>query len=325
MTVSDELRAWIEDRAAQRATRSSADRFATRWAAGPVHRRIGQAMGDLPPGDSSAVVAAVRRLFDEEALLEPFLDALAGQMRRDPYFEPPFRHLNSDIHTGLIVYEDDRVSIAAGVSALAALAEKKSAPRAATSIGFSGQISVMRFVRAGGSRLSFWEAPRIEAGFTAASAGRCRRTGERTIADGEILVVDGRFQSFVVEQARSDMLVLQASLKDDQAPLAVEYDSRTLELVGCSAADDSASRIQMISTLLRRLGCEAAFPAVAAFLDHPAFFVRWHVMRELLGIDAEAARPHLARMAARDPHPETRAAARVVLDRIDGAVARKAA
>ena len=38
---------------------------------------------------------------------------------------------------------------------------------------------------------------------------------------------------------------------------------------------------------------------MAGFLDHPDFFVRWHVMRELLGLDAAAALPHLKRMAAR--------------------------
>ena len=40
-------------------------------------------------------------------------------------------------------------------------------------------------------------------------------------------------------------------------------------------------------------------------------------MKELLGIDAKAALPHLKLMAARDPHPDARAAARQVLDRIE--------
>ena len=87
--------------------------------------------------------------------------------------------------------------------------------------------------------------------------------------------------------------------------------SETLAYVGCSAADDSASRIQMIATLLRKLDCAAAFPAIAAFLDHPNFFVRWHVMSELLGLDAAAALAASAATWRRAiPHPETRRAAR---------------
>jgi hypothetical protein len=37
-------------------------------------------------------------------------------------------------------------------------------------------------------------------------------------------------------------------------------------------------------------------------------------MRELLAMDADAALPPLRDMAARDPHPEVRAAARQTLD-----------
>jgi hypothetical protein len=40
-------------------------------------------------------------------------------------------------------------------------------------------------------------------------------------------------------------------------------------------------------------------------------------MRDLLGIDLEAALPRLKRMAARDPHPEVRQAARTTLDHIE--------
>ena len=111
-----------------------------------------------------------------------------------------------------------------------------------------------------------------------------------------------------------------AEIAVDQAPLSVEYDSATGVYVGCSATGDTSSRIQMISTLFRKLGRNDAFPAIAAFLDHSDFFVRWHVMKELLGIDTAAALPHLKRMAATDPHPDPRRAARTVLDRIEGAV-----
>jgi len=53
--------------------------------------------------------------------------------------------------------------------------------------------------------------------------------------------------------------------------------------------------------------------------------VRWHVMRELLGIDAHAAFPHLKRMAAHDPHQDVRRAARAVLDGLQAPDSRKAA
>lgn len=326
MTIGNELRAWTADPARQKQARDAADAVARRWSEGPIHGRFAAAMAALEPGDASSVVAAVSSIFADDGWVAEMLATLAEPARQDPFFEPPFVAIHSDIHSGLLVFEDDHVSVAAGVCHAARLAAKKNGPRGRRSIAFTGHVAALKFVRAAGARLSFWEAAPITSEFTAAGAGSCRRTGGRAIEDGEILVVDGRRQSFVIEQAAANLVLLQAAVKVDQSPLRVEYDAESLRYVGCAAADDSASRIQMIATLLRKLDCAAAFPAVAAFVDHPDFFVRWHVMRELLGLDAMAALPHLKRMAALDPHSETRRAARTVLDRLEsGAIARRKA
>ncbi len=318
MIVSEALKAWTRDRAAQRETQAGVDDFGHDWQQGPIHRRFDAAMASLPvPATAEQVAGQVRLLFADHGWLDVLVSSLAGNMGADPFFDPPFGNLNSEVHAGLLVFEDERVSIAAGVTSALQLAEKKNRPRGATSVGFTGQLNVLKFVKAGGAILSFWEAPPIDAGFTAAAAGLCRRTGERRIEDGEIITLDGRRESYVIERLGGSMVLLQATIATDQAPLSVEYDSATGAYLGCSATGDSSSRIQMITTLLRKLDHQAAFPAIAAFLDHPDFFVRWHVMKELLGLDAQAALPHLKRMAATDPHPDPRRAARQVLDRLD--------
>ena len=325
MVPGDDLKAWISDRERQRHSRAASDRIAVDWSHGPVHRRFTEAFAKLPERSVEAVVEAARSLLADESWVDALVGPIAAAMFEDPFLVPPFRHLDSDIHSGLVVYEDENVSIAAGVSSIAALAARKTGTRGSGSIGFSGQVGVFKFVKAGGATLSFWEAPAIEVGFTAAEAGRCTRSGERSIADGAILIVDGRRQSFVIERANASLFILQASVKPGRAPVSVEYDHASGAYVGCSAADDSASRIQMITTLLRKLDCAAAFEAIAPFLDHRDFFVRWHVMRELLGIDAEAAMPHLKRMAARDPHYDVRRAARALLDRLEAPRSRRKA
>lgn len=315
--MEQQLQHWLADPGRQRRTQRAIDAFAREWNSGPAKRRFDDALAVLPEQSAEAVAATIRGLFADHRWVDALIGRLAGRMSSDPFFDPPFRALNSDVHSGLILLEDPRVSIAAGVADVAQLAAKKRSKRSATSVGFSGRVTVLKFVRAGEATISLWEAPPITAAFTAAASGRCVRTGERKLADGEVLTIDGRRQSYVIERARSNLVVLQGEVTLDQAPLSVEYDSASFSFVGCSATGDSASRIQMIATLLRRLGCERAFEPVAAFLDHPDFFVRWHVMKELLGIDALRALPHLKRMAARDPHPEARRTARLVLDRIE--------
>lgn len=326
MIVGKDLQAWLADRPRQGATRAAIEAFARDWALGPVHRRFHQTIDGIAAPTAEKIAEAVSLLFADDRWVDALVHGLAARLRADPFFNPPFRNLATDIHNGLLVFGHDLLSIAAGVSSPTQIAAKKNAPRRGpTSVSFPGQLSVFKFVRAGGALLSFWEAPPITAGFTGAGAGRSQRAGERRIEDGEILVIDGRRQTYVIERLRSNLVVLQASIPLDQAPLKVEYDSADGTFVGCSATDDSASRIQMITTLLRKLECDAALPAMADLLDHPDFFVRWHVMKEMLGIDARAALPHLKRMAATDPHPDPRRAARAVLDRLEAPAGRQRA
>lgn len=326
MIVEAELRAFARDRRRQRELGDCINRFALGWRHGEVNRRFAEAFRPLDRDDGAAVADAARTLFADHGWVDTLVGALAAELRRNPWFEPPFPALNGDLHSGLLVYEDDKVAIAAGVSRAVQIAGRKTARRGRTSVNFTGQLNVLKFVKSGRATLSFWEAPAIGWDFSAESAESCRRTGERRIADGEIVTVDGRSQAYVIDHVRANILLLQAVVKAGQAPIAVEYDSASGAYLGCSAVDDHDSRIQMIATLVRKLGHAEAVPVLIAFLDHPSFFVRWHVMRELLGLDVRAALPHLRRMATEDPHPDARQVAASVLGRAEGALAeRKAA
>lgn len=318
MIVDKDLEAWIMDRSRQRATSADMDAFARGWGQGTVYQQFSEAFDTIEAPTAERIADKAVALFADDQWADALVDSLVAQMRADPFFTPPFPNLTTDVHNGLVVFQNGLVSIAAGVSTPAQFAIKKNAPnRGPTSVNFTGQVAVLKFVKSGGARLSFWEAPPITAGFTAVDAGQCRRTGERDLEDGEVVTIDGRHQSFVIERLRRNFVLLQASIAVDQAPLSVEYDSASGAFVGCSATDDVASRIQMITTLLRKLDCDAAIPAMADLLDHQDFFVRWHVMKEMLGLDAEAALPHLKRMAATDPHSDARRVARAVLDQIE--------
>jgi len=193
------------------------------------------------------------------------------------------------------------------------LAAKKAGPRGATSIGLTGVTTLFRYLRSGGATISFWEAPPITDMFDASRAGNVRLVERRAIEDGEEIVIDGRYQSFIIDHATSDMIFFQALVRVDAAPVAAEYDSKTLSLIGASSTDEASSRVQMMVSLLRTMEREDAVPLIVAALDSPHFYTRWHIMRELLALDADAALPHLRRMAAGDPHPEVRAAAQQTL------------
>ena len=139
---------------------------------------------------------------------------------------------------------------------------------------------MFRYLKAGAATFSFWEAPPITEDFVASRAGKCRCTGRRQIADGEEIVIDGRYQSFTIEHATSDMLYFQAMARTGAAPLAAEYDAETLAFIGASSTDEASSRVQMMVSLLRTMEREDALPLIEESLNSPHFYTRGHHARD---------------------------------------------
>ncbi len=314
MIAGPALAKWLADRDAQRRSYQAVDACAQRWSVQPLMTQLERELTELPERNSVNVLAAARRFLDRTDEISAMMDEMIAGSRAEPFFRPPFHPLSSDIHNSLLLYHHPDLSIGLGVTGVDMLAAKKSGKRGATSINFTGLVTVMRFVKAGNATLSFWEMPAITDRFVASEAGNCRFAERRRIDDGEEMVIDGRHQSFVIEHAETDIVFFQATIRAGAAPLAVEYDSRSLAFIGASSTDEASSRVQMMVSLLRTMDREDALPLIEESLATPHFYARWHIMRELLAMDAEAALPPLRRMAASDPHPEVRAAAQQTLD-----------
>ena len=123
-------------------------------------------------------------------------------------------------------------------------------------------------------------------------------------------MIDGRYQSFVIEHAdRRHALFPGDGARRRRRRSPPNMTARAMRFIGASSTDEASSRVQMMVSLLRAMEREDALPLIVEALASPQFYTRWHVMREMLAMDAEAALPSLRRMAAGDPHPEVRAAA----------------
>ena len=314
MIAGAALADWLADRGAQQRSRDAVEAVSVTWAHHPLKTDLETRLAALAERSAAAVLDAARGFLDREEDIAALLKAMRAGSRADPFFRPPFHPVSSDVQAGLLLFHNRDLSISLGVSGVDQLAAKKAGPRGASSISFTGITALFRFVKAGGATLSFWEAAPIGDDFVAARAGKCRFVERRKIADGEEIVLDGRCQSFVIEHAVSDIVYFNAMVRPEAAPLAAEYDSRTLAFAGASSTDEAASRMEIMVSLLRTMEREDAVPLIVEVLASPHFYTRWHVMRELLALDADAAYPHLARMAEADPHPEVRAAARQTLD-----------
>jgi len=308
------LAAWLADPDGQKRSHAAVEAFARRWSREPLMTEVERQLAALPERDAAGVLGIARDFMNKEEGIARLMAELIAAAGEDPFFRPPFHPMSGEINTGMLLFHNSDLSIALGVSGIDMLAAKKAGAPAATSIGFTGVATLFRYLRSGGATLSFWEAPPITEDFVASQAGKCRLTGRRRIEDGEEILIDGRYQSFVIEHADSDMLYFQAMVRPGAAPLATEYDSKTLAFVGASSTDEASSRVQMMVSLLRTMERDDALPLIEESLASPHFYTRWHIMRELLAMDADAALPALRRVAADDPHPEVRAAARQTLE-----------
>jgi hypothetical protein len=304
---------WLSDGGAQKLSYDRVEASAQRWSVQPLMTSLERELSDKPDQSPEQLIDAARRFMDRTADVEALMREMIAGSRQDPFFRPPFHPISSEVHNSLLLYHHPDLSISLGVTGLDALAAKKVARRGPASINFTGFLTLMRFLKAGNATLSFWEADPIDDNFSAAHAGRCRLVERRRLSDGEEFLVDGRHQSFVIEHVEGDILFFQAVARAGAAPVGVEHDSDTLECIGASSTDEASSRLQMMVSLLRALERDDAFPLFEAALASPQFYTRWHVMREMLAVDADAALPHLERMAQADPHPDIRAAAQQTL------------
>lgn len=313
MILSDTLEAWLEDKAPRAATAAAMRGLAQAIAAIPALAELKQALGPAAEQGAPAVLALARRFVEDDAAIAALFEAAIAAAAADPFCRPPLRASRNEVQDGLLLFADPALTIQIAVTSADALSLKRMSDEAPPAISFTGQRSLFRFVKAGGALLSVWSAPFIGPDFTAGAGGRCRLRERRRLADGDVIELDGRCESFTVDSAASDLVYLFASTPLEAGPVAVDYDPLTLEPVAASSTDDAGSRIQMMLALLRTMDRRDAAPLFAEALAARHFHARWQAMREFLALDAGLALPHLERMAEEDPHPEVRAAAAATL------------
>ena len=297
-----------DDRARLIEARARSLEIAREWRGGSPYRAILErfdAAHDLP-----AAAEAVLAETDWAALLAPLVEALAA----DPFFEPPFRSSRDAVRTGMVLVEAPRASISLS------LLDGPALPRPATII-FPGYTTVTRWLKAGGATLRRWETEQLTPDFSAATAVPCRPLPPLALTAGAIRRCDGRSQAQLLSDADGPILQLVATIRDGAAPLLREHRIADGALVRLVSADEAASRTEMLLGFLRRSGRTDAGPRFEAATRDPAFHTRWTAMREWLGLDARAALPRLAEMAANDPHSEVRAAAAATLATVEARLA----
>ena len=268
------------------------------------------AQADASP--DAAITALLPWLTDTEWLTARLTSALA-LLRTDPFARPPLRPVGgADGALGGLVLAD-RATIRLTLR-LWPFATHTPAP--APAIFVPGR-AALHILASGGAQLCHHRVvvtPAEEAGaFTARAAAPCHSALPRPLHTGETLHLDTARQSVSLIPGQHDTLVLELTVQPS-SPLPIRsYDPATGALLHVSASRRDSSFRAMALTLLRHLGRPDAAPLFVAETQSEDFAARWHAMRELIALAPTAAHAPLAAMAATDPHPEVRAAAKATL------------
>lgn len=303
----------IADHATLAAANARSQAAARRWQDSAAYRDL-KARFDLPASASvGLIVRQAHAALEDAHWVEALLAPLVADLRADRWFEPPLRIARDALRIGAILFECPAVSITASVLSADVLAALP-LPR---TLVVPGRLSVVRYVRGGGARLRLWHAEPCTADFAAQKAKPCSPLGLLPLGDGVVLRLDGRRRGWLIENARSDVVTLTATIRTGAAPLMREYAIDSGAFVRSATLDDRASRTQMLLTLLRLSGRADAGAAFETATRDGAFFLRWAAMREWLALDARAALPRLREMAAEDTNGEVRAAAATTLTLVE--------
>jgi hypothetical protein len=308
----DDFRAWLGDGDRQNAGRERTVAARRRLAGlSPVAAFL-RTVDGLGEGDGDAIGAAIETLFADTVWVNMLVRDWIGEAMEDRFFVPPYRAASGDFHESALLLELPVVTISLCAIDPARLSARKREGAGKGSIFFPGNRTWLRFINAGGLRMSFWDAPDC-ADSVVTEAAPCVRTGVREIGPGELVAIDMARQSYLFDHAERPVLFLHAEMRVGGAVLAREYDAGSGGLVGQSSGLEIWSRIQMMVSYLGLSGASGAAAAFARIVAEAPFHIRWHVMREWLAFDPGSAMPALIEMAGNDPHHEVRAAARQTL------------
>ncbi|MBU0825193.1 MAG: HEAT repeat domain-containing protein [Alphaproteobacteria bacterium] len=268
------------------------------------------AQADASP---DAAIAALLPWLTDPSWLRDRLDSALALLRTDPFARPPLRPVGGadGAPGGLVLAERGAIRLTLRLWPFEA-----HPPAPAPAIFVPGR-AALHILASGGAQLCQHQVavtPAEETGaFTARAAAPCHSAPPRPLHTGETLHLDTARQSITLIPGQHDTLLLELTVQPP-SPLPIRSDDpATGQLLHVSASRRDSSFRAMALTLLRHLGRPDAAPLFIAETHSTDFAARWHAMRELIALAPAAAHAPLAAMAADDPHPEVRAAAKATL------------
>lgn len=270
---------------------------------------------DAHKDDHRALFNVVNQFFDEEKVGK-ILRNEQETFKATSTYSSQFLGFSSPSHSALVVARTRHfLTLLIGFDPYMLHVAKRRKDGDTKSISFTGAPAVIK-VLSGELCVRVWALTPFEANTDLAAYSADAKPGAPFLLQAGDSFETGDFESIEYLPHDKSAVALFTQMMVGQAPVAVTCDVDSGKLRSTHAVGQEPSRLQMLSTLVRIMRPEGAFDVVANLLDDKVHFIRWHAMRELIGLDVERALPRLRHMVDHDPNPAVRRSASAALEMI---------
>lgn len=182
-------------------------------------------------------------------------------------------------------------------------------------VQFSGQKVYFKFLIAKRLLLNVWECDPFGDSSDFATL-RCWKAKELVVHDGDVVEVDGTFQSLSFVSCEGSAVFLQVENIGRDVGSSVAFESGSGEYLATFPTSRPALRKMVMCSALRHLETQDRLRSLPPAVQLGPFYQRWHVIREILAAGAINRRALLEGLLAQDKNPSVRRAATATLDLI---------
>lgn len=298
MLIRPELRALRSDDAPQRRAQIRLGEVLDSWRASAVVAAVDADLYRYGQGAELDDLPALSALFEpEDGAAEQFCADIVGRMLGELHYNPfgqvLFRHASDDLLASLLLLRRGTATLALQVVDGAAL-ERRSAP---LSVAFAATETVERVLR--GSA----EAEHVRLGAVRPGGADLVRVRRRVEA-GSVARRDGACETQWLHRAEGSLVSLKLQRRPVSGAVLREYLLADGSLAHQAAGSSRDSRLELVASLLGRMGRTDAAPLLAAMAEEQgSTAMRWQVLRECLALDASNGFAALGRIARRADDP----------------------
>lgn len=171
------------------------------------------------------------------------------------------------------------------------------------SIQTTSQDVIMYFPEAKGAELDIYE---VNEGENSVDAGPSMKLSQSVkLQDGQYIHLQAGKNAIHFKDVKEDMSYFEITGVSSDVRVIGEYDLRTLNLIGVSAANLSSSRAEMFSEMVANLQHKPSVPVLEKLCSHKDHFVRWAAATSLYSLDEESGKRVIFDLTS-DPHPDVR-------------------